>query len=171
VPNPLCRVRFDRRALGEEWLFSLWRRYSLRPVLWPPAGSFADGPAPGRLFKMCIWKMERPVCLLTCHRSSIVFALRCTQRTGETEERGSALVSLYYFLRPILPVAVPEVISRKLRLRGWEKIPFPQWPVDRTVDNLLEHVLLLSMRAQNLKQIPFNLVLAGSRFQLCPDNA
>jgi len=66
----------------------------------------------------------------------------------------SALVSLYYFLRPILPVAVRKHLQ-KIRLRGWEKIRFPQWPVDRTVDNLLEHVLLLSMRAQNLKQIPF----------------
>ena len=66
----------------------------------------------------------------------------------------SALVNLYYFLRPILPVVVRKHLQ-KIRLRGWEKIPFPQWPVDRTVDNLLEHVLLLSMRAQNLKRIPF----------------
>ncbi len=69
-------------------------------------------------------------------------------------DANSALASLYYFFRPLLPVAVRKHLQ-KIRLRGWEKIPFPQWPVDRTVDNLLEHVLLLSLRAQNLKQIPF----------------
>ena len=66
----------------------------------------------------------------------------------------SALSSLYYFIRPLLPVAVRKHLQ-KIRFRGWEKIPFPHWPVDRTVDNVLEQVLLLSMRAQNLKQIPF----------------
>jgi hypothetical protein len=66
----------------------------------------------------------------------------------------SPLASLYYLFRPLLPVAVRKHLQ-KLRLRGWENIPFPHWPVDRTVDNLLERVLLLSLRAQNLKQIPF----------------
>jgi hypothetical protein len=66
----------------------------------------------------------------------------------------SVLASLYYFIRPLMPVGVRKHLQ-KIRLRGWEKIPFPHWPVDRTVDNLLEQVLLFSMRAQNLKQIPF----------------
>jgi len=68
--------------------------------------------------------------------------------------RKSATASLYYFLRPILPVAVRKHLQR-IRLQGWEKLPFPHWPVDRTVDSVLEQALLLSMRAQNLKQIPF----------------
>jgi hypothetical protein len=68
--------------------------------------------------------------------------------------RRSAAASLYYFFRPILPVAVRKHLQ-KIRLQGWEKLPFPHWPVDRTVDRVLEQALLLSMRAQNLKQIPF----------------
>lgn len=72
-------------------------------------------------------------------------------RTGNAN---STLASLYYSVRPLLPVAVRKHLQ-KIRLRGWEKILFPHWPVDRTVDNLLEHVLLLSLRAQNLTQIPF----------------
>lgn len=64
------------------------------------------------------------------------------------------LASLYYFFRPLLPVTIRKLLQ-KIHLRGWEKFPFPQWPVDRTVDNLMEQVLLLSLRAQNLKHIPF----------------
>jgi len=61
---------------------------------------------------------------------------------------------LYYFLRPLLPVAVRKHLQR-IRLNGWDKIAFPQWPVDRTVDNLFERLLLLSLRAQNRNRIPF----------------
>jgi hypothetical protein len=66
----------------------------------------------------------------------------------------SALADLYYFVRPILPVAVRKHLQ-KMHLSGWEKIPFPHWPVDRTVDMLMERLLLLAMRAQGVKQIPF----------------
>jgi hypothetical protein len=66
----------------------------------------------------------------------------------------SLLAGVYYFFRPLLPVSVRKHLQ-KISLRGWKDIPFPHWPVDRTVDNLLEHLLLLSLRAQNLKQIPF----------------
>ncbi len=66
----------------------------------------------------------------------------------------SGLASLYYLIRPFLPVAIRKHLQ-KIRLRGWENIPFPHWPVDRTVDSLMERVLLLAMRAQKLQQIPF----------------
>ncbi|MFZ0796731.1 MAG: hypothetical protein WCA13_07785 [Terriglobales bacterium] len=66
----------------------------------------------------------------------------------------SAIASAYYFLRPVLPVAVRKHLQR-IRLRNWDRLPFPHWPVDRTVDSLMEQVLLLTLQAQNLKQIPF----------------
>jgi hypothetical protein len=86
----------------------------------------------------------------------VVDSLRFETFANEWRDGGrkSALASLYYFVRPLLPVAVRKHFQ-KIRLRGWEKIPFPHWPVDRTVDTFLERVLLLSMRARNLKQIPF----------------
>lgn len=88
--------------------------------------------------------------------SQVVDSLRGEMYADDWREDSvnSRLVSLYYLFRPLLPLAVRKHLQQ-MRLRGWEKIPFPQWPVDRTVDNLLEHVLLLSLRAQNLKQIPF----------------
>jgi hypothetical protein len=44
---------------------------------------------------------------------------------------------------------------QKWRLRDWERLPFPHWPVDRTVDQLFEQTMLLSLRAKSVDQIPF----------------
>ena len=41
---------------------------------------------------------------------------------------GDALVSLYYFMRPLMSVPVRSRLQR-LRLGGWQKIAFPRWPV------------------------------------------
>ncbi len=65
-----------------------------------------------------------------------------------------AITAAYYFVRPILPVAIRKHLQ-SFRLRNWERLPFPHWPVDRTVDNLMEQVLLMILRAENLKEIPF----------------
>jgi hypothetical protein len=86
--------------------------------------------------------------------SQVVDGLRLETYANDWRSGDSALASLYYLLRPLMPVAVRKHLQ-KIRLRGWEKIPFPQWPVDRTVDNLMKQALLLSMQAQNLKQVPF----------------
>jgi hypothetical protein len=62
--------------------------------------------------------------------------------------------SAYYLLRPLLSVAFRRHIQRWY-LRGWDRLPFPQWPVDRTVEHLFEQVMLLSLEAQSIEQIPF----------------
>jgi len=61
---------------------------------------------------------------------------------------------LYYLARPLLGVSVRKHLQRRY-FRGWEKIPFPQWPVDSTVENLLDELLLLSMQSRNIERIPF----------------
>ena len=61
---------------------------------------------------------------------------------------------MYYFVRPLLPVSIRRH-SQKWRLKGWEQLAFPQWPVDRSVDDVLGRVLLLSLRAQERESIPF----------------
>ena len=68
--------------------------------------------------------------------------------------RETSVNQLYYFLRPLLPVSVRKYLQR-IRLGGWNKLSFPHWPVDRTVDDLFEHVMLLSLRAQGVNRIPF----------------
>jgi peptidoglycan/xylan/chitin deacetylase (PgdA/CDA1 family) len=65
-----------------------------------------------------------------------------------------ALRFAYYSLRPFFSVPVRRHIQ-KVYLRGWEKRPFPQWPVDNTVENILEQCLVFAMRAKGLTEIPF----------------
>jgi len=67
---------------------------------------------------------------------------------------GGTIRSLYYRMRPLMPVRIRKHFQR-LYLRGWQRIPFPQWPVDRTIERLNEHLLVLSMQSQNLVRIPF----------------
>ncbi len=66
----------------------------------------------------------------------------------------SALTRIYYFLRPILPVSVRRHLQM-LHLRGWEKLAFPSWPVDCSIDNLMEQLMLLSLKASGANRIPF----------------
>jgi hypothetical protein len=67
---------------------------------------------------------------------------------------GRAIKAVYYFLRPFLPVPVRKHLQRT-RLRGWEKIPFPHWPVDFTVDSLMESVLALALKYHQASRVPF----------------
>ena len=60
----------------------------------------------------------------------------------------------YYSLRGILPVALRRKLQR-IYLSGWQKRPFPAWPVDFTVDTLHEKLLRLSMEANNTRRLPF----------------
>jgi len=66
----------------------------------------------------------------------------------------SALSRIYYFLRPVLPVSVRRHLQM-LHLRGWDKLAFPSWPVDCSVDNLMEQLMLLALRAGGTSRIPF----------------
>src|SRR5262245_32806991 len=61
---------------------------------------------------------------------------------------------LYYRLRPALPVAFRKHLQ-KLYLSGWDRIAFPNWPVDRTVDLLFEKLLVLTMQAMSIDRLPF----------------
>lgn len=67
---------------------------------------------------------------------------------------GTMLARAYYFLRPLLPVWIRRHMQR-WRLRGWDRLPFPHWPVDTSVDQVFERTMLLSLKAQSVDQIPF----------------
>ena len=60
----------------------------------------------------------------------------------------------YYAFRPLLPSGI-RILIKKMQLRGWQRIPFPEWPVDRSVENICEQLLLLSLKAQKAERIPF----------------
>jgi hypothetical protein len=66
----------------------------------------------------------------------------------------SSLETLYYLMRPLLPVPVRKHLQ-KAWLTNWSRLSFPHWPVDTTVDRLFERLLFFSLKSQNLRQIPF----------------
>src|SRR5208337_661662 len=65
-----------------------------------------------------------------------------------------SLRSAYYFLRPLMHVNVRKHVQRA-RLNGWQSVLFPHWPVDTTVENLNEQLLLWSMKAKGVDRVPF----------------
>ena len=60
----------------------------------------------------------------------------------------------YYAMRPFLPTSVRKYLQR-MALRGWERTSFPTWPVDQTVDRLLDRMMACVVRAHSGKPIPF----------------
>jgi hypothetical protein len=62
--------------------------------------------------------------------------------------------SAYYALRPLLPVSVRKHIQR-MHASGWKDVVFPQWPLDVSVDALLERLLALAMQSSGTDRIPF----------------
>jgi hypothetical protein len=65
-----------------------------------------------------------------------------------------ALAKVYYLIRPALSVGIRRLLQ-KLYLKGWDKLPFPRWPVDCSVDNLFRQLLLLSLKSNCDERIPF----------------
>ncbi len=67
---------------------------------------------------------------------------------------GRLLRSLYYLVRPLLAFPVRKaiqrlVLSRRLRER------FPSWPVDCSVEQILESLMILLLRCEKGTEIPF----------------
>jgi len=64
------------------------------------------------------------------------------------------LKGIYYWLRPLTDRSLRKSIQ-KLRAANWQKRKFPQWPVDTTVENICERLLLLSLQANSVDRVPF----------------
>jgi len=67
---------------------------------------------------------------------------------------GGAARRLYYSLRPFMGVGLRKHLQ-KASFSGWDRIPFPRWPVDLSVDTLMESAMRLALRAQGQSRIPF----------------
>jgi hypothetical protein len=62
--------------------------------------------------------------------------------------------NFYYLIRPLMPVAIRKQVQ-KLYFRGWDKVSFPSWPVDETVETISERLLVCAMRAGDINRLPF----------------
>jgi len=60
----------------------------------------------------------------------------------------------YYGLRPVLPVAIRKHLQR-IRLSGWDRIAFPRWPVDFSVERLMQSAMTEVLTNSGATRIPF----------------
>ena len=104
--------------------------------------------------------IEGSVCSLPFDPGEVVENLR-TERyvnghhmSATTPGIRKAARTAYGYVRPFLPRLLRRSIQR-LHLHGWEDIHFPNWPVDRTVDHILERLLVLSLKTLRVPAIPF----------------
>ncbi len=65
-----------------------------------------------------------------------------------------AIKTAYYVARPLLPFALRSYL-KSISLNNRKTKPFPRWPVDRTVDKVLENLMLLAMRTSGVDEMPF----------------
>jgi hypothetical protein len=79
---------------------------------------------------------------------------QASQDGHTTVTESGASRSVYYFLRPFLPIAVRKHLQR-IRLSGWDKITFPRWPVDFTVETLMQSAMELALQNGGPRRIPF----------------
>jgi hypothetical protein len=75
-------------------------------------------------------------------------------RNGSQPFTTKVLRTAYYTLRPLLPLSLRTHLKR-MHLRGWHRRPFPNWPVDLSVEKILEGFLVLSTKAKGLNEVPF----------------
>jgi hypothetical protein len=122
--------------------------------------------SPARLNGTGLTDLERAVTIngsalrMPFDASSIIETLRFERYPGKAHAGTSALLAseaarrIYYRCRPMLPDSFRKSLQR-LFLGDWDRLRFPKWPVDTSVEQILERLLLLSMKARNLDKIPF----------------
>ena len=71
-----------------------------------------------------------------------------------TFAENKAVRKLYYFVREYSSRFGASTVQR-IYFRDRKKLPFPNWPVDFTVDTLHEDFLRLAMQASGAKRVPF----------------
>jgi hypothetical protein len=105
---------------------------------------------------LCDTISENGTTYLPFDLTEVLDNLRCELYTADWRggRAKSLLARLYYLMRPLLPFGLRSQL-KKLHLRDWEDLPFPRWPVDCSVDSLLELLLLLAVKSNASQSIPF----------------
>jgi len=102
--------------------------------------------------------VERGAPLLSFDPDQVVDNLRferyCLTSRRRSFLSGALANNLYYLARPFLGVSLRRHLQR-LRLADWRSIPFPRWPVDRTVEQVHETMLRLCLQVQDRREVPF----------------
>jgi glycosyltransferase involved in cell wall biosynthesis len=92
--------------------------------------------------------------------SEAIEAMRC-ERYMRSEGGAGKLLSfgpiartVYYAVRPFLRVSVRRHLQR-FSLRDWNKRTFPRWPLDTSVEQVMENLVKLALKSRGLDRLPF----------------
>jgi len=101
-------------------------------------------------------RFKESACILPFNPTEVANNLRYERYVKSAQESNWKVLirKLYYGLRPMLPVPIRRPLQRHW-LKGWDKKPFPTWPVDKTVDRMFESLLCLMLEASPQSRIPF----------------
>lgn len=101
-------------------------------------------------------RTKNSTCILPFDPTEVADNLRLERYVEPKKQTGiKALVrSIYYGLRPAFPVFLRRHLQRAW-LKGWNEKPFPRWPVDKSVDQLFERLMLLTLQTGACQRIPF----------------
>src|SRR5438874_469072 len=92
--------------------------------------------------------IENAQALLPFDPSEVITNLRCERYAQQPAGLvSSAIKKAYYTLRPLMPIDFRKHLQR-VYLNSWRQITFPRWPVDRTVENIFEQMVTLSLESR-----------------------
>ena len=157
-PEELCEIESNGHLSGERGFF----QFGAGTICYGQcqAAGVASHPSSPLFDALGAVEIEHGVVRLPFNLTEIVENLR-TERYAAVDHAASSSRILkvlqhyiYYSLRPWMPVSVRRHLQRAY-LRGWKRLRFPQWPVDCTVDTILEKALILSMKAKGISSVPF----------------
>jgi hypothetical protein len=112
-----------------------------------------DGSLPDLLATV---KSDGHSCLLPFVPTEVAASMR-RERYVRPEQRSAAkrlIRQIYYLVRPLLPVRLRRPLQARW-LRGWQDRPFPQWPVDTSVDRLFTQLMRVKLQTSQQREIPF----------------
>jgi hypothetical protein len=134
-------------------------RFGPEAICYGRSGSGILGPSPESASYDAIRdvKMERTILRLPFDPKEVIDNLRLERYAGNSRSESrikNLLKRLYYHVRPLTNLTIRRQVQ-KFNARNWRKRSFPHWPVDTTVENICETILLLSMMAQGIEKVPF----------------
>jgi|SRR6266850_924242 len=92
-------------------------------------------------------------CILPFDPAETAENLRC-ERYVQQPKSARFLRGAYYLVRPAVPAALRKRAQR-ISLRDWNRIPFPHWPVDCSVEEIFECLLKLRLGGAHELPMPF----------------
>jgi hypothetical protein len=119
-------------------------------------GLTSDEPGEGLYDVAHRVRFDGSTCILPFNPTDIARNLRYERYVNRRRSSSwkGMIRKLYYALRPLLPVSVRRHLQ-KAWLKGWDKNPFPRWPVDRSVDQMFEMLMRLTLKASGYERVPF----------------